>query len=48
MTSALVHQGIPAAQIGQFTAGERRLRTPDGRDEPLETVGRDELYRLLD
>jgi hydrogenase maturation factor len=48
MAEALVRQGIPATQIGQFTAAERRLRTADGRDEPLETVDRDELYRLLD
>jgi hydrogenase maturation factor len=48
VVDALVKHGIPAAQIGQFTTGERRVRTSDGRHHLLETVGRDELYRLLD
>jgi hydrogenase maturation factor len=48
MIEALTKQGIEATQIGVFTAAEPRVRWPDGRQEPLRTVGRDELYRLLD
>ena len=39
---------VPAAVIGEFTAGERQLIYPDGRVERLDSVARDELYRILE
>jgi len=49
MTDALTQHAIHATQIGRMTTGqERRVVWPDGHAEPLETVGRDELYRLLE
>jgi hydrogenase maturation factor len=49
MTQALIQDGIPASEIGRLTSGaERLLAWPNGRSEPIETVGRDELYRLLE
>jgi hydrogenase expression/formation protein HypE len=49
MVDALVKHAIQATQIGRVTEGpQRRVVWPDGREEPLETVGRDELYRLLE
>jgi hydrogenase expression/formation protein HypE len=48
MTEALVERGIPATEIGRITPRDRILVWPDGRTEPLDTLGRDELYRLLE
>jgi hydrogenase expression/formation protein HypE len=47
LIEALRQRGIAASQIGVLTTHERRVRLADGREEPLDTVGRDELYRLL-
>ena len=49
MCRGLVEAGIPAAVIGEITADPRReLLWPDGRVELIETLGRDEIYRLLE
>jgi hydrogenase maturation factor len=47
MVRGLNEHGIEAAQIGQVTDGERLLVHPDGRAEKIETLDRDELYRIL-
>ena len=40
--------GIEAAQIGVVAEAGRVLVHADGREEPVETLARDELYRILE
>jgi hydrogenase maturation factor len=48
MVRGLGERGVPATVIGEVTAGPCELVRPDGRVTVVETVGRDELYRLLE
>jgi hydrogenase maturation factor len=50
MAAALVAHRIPATVIGALTtrAAERVLVQPSGAREPIDQLGRDELYRLLE
>lgn len=48
MVSALTERGIEATVIGQMTAGPRELVHADGSTTIVETVARDELYRLIE
>jgi hydrogenase expression/formation protein HypE len=50
MLAALHEQHIPATHIGQLTpmAVGRLLIHPDGREEPITELTRDELYRILE
>jgi hydrogenase maturation factor len=48
MLRGLSEGGIEAAEIGVMTEGARLLLHPDGREEPIEALDRDELYRILD
>ena len=48
MMEGLRAGGIPAAQIGAMTDGPRLLIHPDGREEPINQLDRDELYRILE
>jgi hydrogenase expression/formation protein HypE len=48
MVEHLASLGVAAAAIGRVTAGRRELVRPDGRVTEIQTVGRDELYRLLE
>jgi len=50
MVTGLREHGIDAAIIGRVTARERRcvLVHPGGREEPIERLDRDELYRVLE
>ena len=48
MVEGLRAGGIPAAQIGAMTDGARLLIHPDGREEPINQLDRDELYRILE
>jgi hydrogenase expression/formation protein HypE len=50
MVAGLVEHGIAAAQIGSLTPPEtgRRLIHTDGHAETVESLGRDELYRVLE
>jgi len=46
----LRHAGVEAARIGTLTDAEggRKLIHPDGREESIDSVSRDELYRILE
>jgi hydrogenase maturation factor len=50
LVDGLRERGVAAAQIGRMTAPEagRRLIHPDGREEPITRLDRDELYRVLE
>jgi hydrogenase maturation factor len=50
MTAGLREHAIPATQIGHMTSADRGkiLVHPDGREEPVTELGRDELYRILE
>jgi hydrogenase expression/formation protein HypE len=48
MVRGLAERGVPATVIGEVTAGPRELVHPDGTVRTVETVGRDELYRVLE
>jgi hydrogenase expression/formation protein HypE len=48
MVRGLRQASIEAAQIGSMTDGGRVLVHPDGREEPVDTLVRDELYRILE
>jgi hydrogenase maturation factor len=50
MVRGLSEAGIAAAHIGALTSmgAGRRLIHADGRAEPVDSVGRDELYRVLE
>lgn len=50
MVSALVDHGVAAAQIGEMRSLEAGhvLVHPDGRQEAITQLGRDELYRVLE
>jgi hydrogenase maturation factor len=48
MVQHLAQRGIRATVIGQVTGRGRELVRPDGRVTQVATVGRDELYRLLE
>jgi hydrogenase maturation factor len=50
MVTGLGSQGIEAAEIGELTPLEtgRLLVHPDDHEETVESVGRDELYRVLE
>ena len=48
MLRGLSEGGIEAAEIGVMTEGPRLLLHPEGREEPIEALDRDELYRILD
>ena len=50
MVRGLTDSGIPAAQIGVLAplADGRVLLHADGREERVDSVGRDELYRVLE
>jgi hydrogenase expression/formation protein HypE len=46
MVRGLIDAGIPAAQIGEMTHLSRTLIHPDGREEEVTDLDRDEIYRL--
>ena len=50
MVAGLNAQGVSAAHIGSLTPAEegRSLVQPDGRAERIDSLGRDELYRVLE
>jgi hydrogenase expression/formation protein HypE len=48
MVRGLRDGGIEAAEIGVMTQRSRALMHADGREEPVETLDRDELYRVLE
>jgi hydrogenase expression/formation protein HypE len=48
MVRGLTERGIAAGTIGQMTAEERLLVHADGHAETIETLDRDELYRVLE
>ncbi len=48
MVAALRAHGVEAHEIGRITAEGRELVAPDGSVRVVETVDRDELYRLLE
>ena len=49
MVRALTRENIPANVIGQLARrGPRHVLHPNGHLEPIQTLPRDELYRLLD
>jgi hydrogenase expression/formation protein HypE len=48
MSRGLVERGVQATVIGEVTGGPCELIHPDGRVTLVETVGRDELYRVLE
>jgi hydrogenase expression/formation protein HypE len=48
MLRGLRDGGIEAAEIGVMSEGPRLLFHPDGREEPIEALDRDELYRILE
>ena len=48
MVRGLRDGGIEAAEIGAMTNGGRVLVHADGREEAVEDLGRDELYRVLE
>src|SRR5438128_12639656 len=48
MVEGLRAGGLPAAQIGAMTDGARLLIHSDGREELINQLDRDELYRILE
>ncbi len=48
MVEVLHEHGIEARVVGEVTASGRELAYADGATRPVETVERDELYRLLE
>ena len=48
MVAGLSQHGIVAAHIGTMTSGPKLLVHPDGREENVERLERDELYRVLE
>jgi hydrogenase expression/formation protein HypE len=48
MVRGLNERGIAAVQIGEMTDAGRHLLHPDGRLEPVPSLDRDELYRVLE
>ena len=48
MLNGLGAAGVQATQIGRMTDGPRLLIHADGREEPIDELDRDELYRLLE
>jgi hydrogenase maturation factor len=48
MLRGLRDGGIEAAEIGVMSQGRRLLLHPGGREEPIDRLDRDELYRVLE
>jgi hydrogenase maturation factor len=49
MARGLIERGIAASQIGHLTADRRRVLVHgNGREEDVESLDRDELYRILE
>ena len=48
MLRGLRDGGIEAAEIGVMSQGPRLLLHPGGREEPIDRLDRDELYRVLE